>query len=596
MANFIILIDPVSERRTQYIDKIKPLLAIVENLNSDSCSTQDFCAIWAANAKAPITSYSDDKEAAAIWGEAITQADSTRINATQLKDLWNQTNDKDLTPFNGFYAAVTYHTTIGLTVGADILGLFPIYYWSHRDVILVGSSPELFRYHPLFEAKFNPVGLVGILLTNGLFDGQTLWQNVRRLNPGHLLTWQPNSETKEVEQYRVADLTSKQYSQYEFLEQLELLDQVLDQSLSSQLKNEPECSLMLSGGLDSRLLAGIIHRQGVNPLAITLGKDGDLEMKCAKSVARTLGYKHQMIDIPFERYLANANLLVQAEHLANGFNNIMDWGLYSHLRNFPPKVVTGYLMDRVVGGSQRDLPSPEKFSFEIFFKNVNFWGFEPKLLESLLRKEVFGDLIPETLARIRTVYESYSEREFRRAWWFEIFHSNRFHVGSNAWRVCFGSWPALPALNYQLLATIAGLSDETIAKRRGEEEFLIRKFPQLAQLPLDRTSKFSIEPLITSQTHQLFAPLLSLQSKWRQLQRKLGWERRYWFRIYDLNNPGWLAVRQQAEPYRQQVYHLFDEEAFNALLPKPEVSIPIKKGRDSLKSLIGFLLWSGDNL
>lgn len=596
MANFIISIDPDFERRTQYIDKITPFLALVENLTLDSCLKKDFCAVWAANAQAPISCYSDDKEAAVVWGEAITQVDSTLINASQLKDLWNQTNGRNLTPFDGFYAAVTYQATGELTVGADILGLFPIYYWSQGDVILVGSSPELFRYHPLFEAKFNPTGLVGILLTNGLLDGQTLWQNVKRLNPGHLLTWQPNSETKEIKQYDISDLTSKQYSQLSFAEQLDILAPILDQALSTNIASKNPCGLMLSGGLDSRLLAGMLHRQGVNPIAITLGKRSDLEMECAKSVAGALGYKHQMVNIPFDRYLANANLLVQWEHLANGCNNISDWRICSHLSSLTPKVVTGYLMDRVVGGSPSDSPSFKKFSFEVFFKNVNFWGFEPKLLENLLRKEVFGDLVSETMDRIRTIYESYSEREFRRAWWFEIFHSNRFDVGSSAWKLCFGAWPVLPVLNYKLLATLAALSDETIAKRRAEKELLIRQFPQLAQLPLDRTTEFSIDPLMTTQAHQLFAFLLTLQSKWRKLQQKFGWERRYWLRTYDLNNAGWLAVRRQAENYRERVQPFFDKNMFDSLLPSPNEVIPLKKGRDSLKLLIGFMLWSVNHL
>jgi asparagine synthase (glutamine-hydrolysing) len=596
MANFITLIDPDRERRIGYIDKIKPLLALVEGLTLDSFSTEDFCVAWAASPQAPITSYCDDREAAVIWGEAITQVNSDRIDATHLKDLWNRTSDRDLSPWDGFYAAISYHSSKGLTVGADLFGLFPIYYWSQGDVILVGSSPELFRYHPLFEAKFNPAGLVGILLTNGLFDGQTLWQKVKRLKPAHLLTWQANSLTQEIEQYRIADLTSKQYYQDELLEQIEVLDQALDRALSSQIDRQEESTLMLSGGLDSRLVAGILHRQGVKPRTLTLGKRSDLEMECASAVARTLGYSHQGLDIPYQQYLANAQLMDRWEHLANGYNNVMDWSIHSRLKELTPKVIAGYLMDRVVGGSPSNSPPPEALSFKTFFENVNSWGFKPEVLNQLLRQEVFGDLVPETLTRLRQVYQSYSEVEFRRAWWFEIFHSNRFHVGSTAWRLCFGAWPILPVLNFQLLKTLVALPDSTIANRKGEKKLLCHQFPQLAGLPLDLTTEFSIDPLLPSKNRQLLAPWFSLQSKFRKLQQKLGWERRYCFRTYDLNNPGWLAIRQQAELSRKQVEPLFNMDVFDSLLSPPDLSIPCKQGRDSLKLLIGFMLWSENHL
>jgi hypothetical protein len=82
--------------------------------------------------------------------------------------------------------------------------------------------------------------------------------------------------------------------------------------------------------------------------------------------------------------------------------------------------------------------------------------------------------------------------------------------------------------------------------------------------------------------------------------RSLGYERRYYYRILDINNAGWRSVRRMAEPYREKVRHLFDEEVFNQLVPPSDVTVqfgnePIAES-SGMKLLIGFLLWSRDNL
>jgi asparagine synthase (glutamine-hydrolysing) len=385
MANFVATVDPDPGRRSQFIQTIQSLLPPVEGLVTHSCSCQDFYACWAAHPSAPVSSIASPAGAAVVWGDVILPGESTRMDARGLRTLWQQSPHPALPPFDGFYAAVAYNPYNGLTLATDILGLFPIYYYTHGEVALVASSPELLRYHPLFKAEFNPAGLVGILLTNGLVDGQTLWQNVRRLNAGHALIWQPQGMPKEVQQYEFPLPTDcESLTNQTFSEHLELLDQLLTQTLKRHAPTEQQYTLLLSGGLDSRMLAGFLHRQGIEPVALTLGKRTDLEM--------------------------------------------------------------------------------------------------------------------------------------------------------------VGAWPIFLALDLQLLKITAALPDTTLAQRRAQNELVCTRFEQLAALPLDRND-YDTQPLKPTKTRSLLARWYRLQRRWRKFQRKLGIERRYYFQIYDINNPGWQAVR-----------------------------------------------------
>ena len=49
--------------------------------------------------------------------------------------------------------------------------------------------------------EFDPEGLVGILLVNGLFKGRTLLKGVKRLEAGNLLLWERDKRPREIQQY-----------------------------------------------------------------------------------------------------------------------------------------------------------------------------------------------------------------------------------------------------------------------------------------------------------------------------------------------------------------------------------------------------------
>jgi len=70
-------------------------------------------------------------------------------------------------------------------------------------------------------------------------------------------------------------------------------------------------------------------------------------------------------------------------------------------------------------------------------------------------------------------------------------------------------------------------------------------------------------------------------------------------RLYDLNGPGWRAVRRQAEPYRERLAGLVVPEVLGELLPPPDVTVDL---RDTIidstgaKLLLGLLIWSRDHM
>ena len=600
MANLLMVIDPDAERRSRFLSEVEPLLAPLEGLVSGACSSGDFCAVWAAGPQAPISQVADDEGAAVIWGEAFHGHGPGPQDAVTLRGLWSDPDQRSSAFFDGFYAATVYQSTGELAVGADLLGLYPVYYYCAGDVLLVGSSPELFRYHPGFRQEFNPAGLVGILLTGGLFEGQTLYRDVQRLSPGYLLSWRPGTSPAEIQQYTVP--FSSRYFSLPQAAMVDPLHHALDQAFARQVPKGERVALMLSGGMDSRLLAGYLHERGHEVAALTCGLPTDEETKCAQAVAKALGFEHHLMEFLPDDYPHYADLTARWEHLAGGFSFPWDWGLPEHLRELAPRSVTGHALDISIGGAwirYAYSPSSMALSFERYFDQAYVLGFRPPILKRLLRREIFGDLVDETMARIREVYEGYGEHEFQRILCFDLYHQARFHVGREAWKISFGSWPVFPGVDHSVLEAGAGMPAAALAKRQTQLLLLCERFPHLAHLPAksDGVDSRAPQPRLRQQVAwhiegRLLPPLRRLQSSLgvRPMARdRIG-------RVLNFNGEGWQAIRRQAEPHRDRVSHLLDREVLDELLPPPGDAVGTSQEWQPLKLLLGFLIFSGEHL
>jgi len=595
VANFVLCIDENPDRRRAFIEAVRPRLALFPDLITGTISSGDLDAAWAAAPRAPIAHVADADGASLIMGEIIA-AGGERLTPAALRELWRAPALETASAgFDGYHAACVYRGR-RLLVGADRLGLFPVYYYESPGVLLVGSSPETFARHPHFRAIFNPSGLVGILLTNGLFDGQSLLTGVRRLAPGHLLLWEPDARAKEIRHYRPA--LSDRYLDLSFTNHLDILDEALTTAVRRHAPMGRPYSLLLSGGLDSRTIGGYLKQANREAVALTLGVGTDIEVRCAVPVARVLGMRQHVRELNSERYPEFSQMHAAWEHCASGFSLIMQWGMRDLLLDLPPACVTGLSLDWILGGHA---PTEPDLSFESFFGYQNAWGFPPARLGTLLRGDVFADAVPMTLERMRETYSGYSDVESRRAWTFALYHRQRFHIGSEAWRLTFAGWPIVLAADKALVEIGGALPPASVADRRAQFELLRTRFPELAELPLDRNSA-DTTPLQPGLRWLLGRRLRRPFQRLRQKLIHQGWsqtERRRYYRLFDINGPGWTAVRRELEPYREFAYSFFERKALDDLLPSPDSPIGSRDAiRDvaGIKNIMGFLLWAKQHL
>lgn len=600
MASFVVIVDPDRMRRDAFSRAAASRIAPLPALEQGDCSSGDFRALWAAGSRAPIALDSDETGAAVLWGDVLDD-EGSRVAPRRLRAAW-AVADSNLPAFDGYHAAVVYDAERGVTLGSDLIGMFPVYWWTSGEVLIAGSSPELFRLHPCFRSTMDIEGLAAMLLTMYSVDGRTLLTGVRRLGPGHLLRAGPGRAPREVQNYRLP--FSDRYHDIPFSTQVELLHEVLADAVRRHVPRDEPCALSLSGGRDSRLVAGLLERQGNGVTTVTFGRRDDVEMRCARGVARATGFAHRTLPLDVDSTGQCGELHATWFHCTTGFGALAHWGSAARMGGLPPRLATGYVMDPIIGGSHIAWAydrANRRMSFDAFFARVNAHGVAEETLRSLLSAHGANDIVDAAKATIRRIYDAYSDVESRRAWCFDLHHRQRFHVGNPPWLLSFATWPAQPVVDRRVLEVVGGLPLSTLAERRAQDEVIKRFFPHLAELPLDRNS-YDTEPLSPRVRYlvgrcigERLAPLTKVAMRLTRADR----ERRFYYRIFDFNSPGWQAIRRLGEPHRDKLEGLIDRDRLAGYLPAPGVELKLRNGivdASGRKMLVGLMLWARDHM
>lgn len=531
--------------------------------------------VWSASPTAPTSVNVAGGGATVLWGDAIKAGAGGFADARAVGASWSGSTP---TAYDGFHAAVSVDAAGRITAGADILGLFPVYYTAAGDVRMVASSPESFRSHESFSSRVSVEGLVTVLMLCGPFEGPCLLDGVRRLRRGRVLEWRVNESPREVTQYDLP--VAQQHAHLSFDDQIDLLFHATDDTLRRHNPDAARHGLLLSGGRDSRLLAGCLAAQGADIDAFTIGLPTDFEIECSRLVARELGFAHHTARPRDEGFPSYAKRAARVEHLSAGMGTIDTWGYVEPSRVLPARSSNGYSRGREVLLMPRD--------FDAMLERLSYRGIPTATLRALLRDDAAVDGV---VARLRSMYDAVDADDRAEAGFqLSMAAYHRFYIGGIPWRLSFGSWPVMTVLDRAFLDAWIGIPISVLCDRGIIEPMLQRYFPRLAKLPLDRNA-FSTRPIAPSLGYRVRE---RISARLPQAPAPDVGERRQYYRQYDFDNPGWRAIRRSAEPMRDALAEWFDMTAVNRVLPSPDVSAniadPMHDGFDA-KTLTGFMLW-----
>jgi asparagine synthase (glutamine-hydrolysing) len=353
--------------------------------------------------------------------------------------------------------------------------------------------------------------------------------------------------------------------------------------------------LALSGGLDSRLLAAMLTREGLAATAVTNGLPGDIEYRCAKRVAATLGMPQVLLRSPPDA--CDFVRDVEWDAPSSGPFFVFD-RFISDLGATAPRIISGYLMDTIIGGPNIDWcydAERRTQGYDTFFSALNRWGISPMRLQLLLRSDVFGDAVAQTQAGLQREFESVAETDLARAWLFELRNRGRYWIGSGVTRQARSAWPEIPHTDREILKFAGGVPMGMLSGRRLQMDLIQSLYPEIAQIPRDRNSwdMRALSPTARDLVRQ------ALWRRFRALRMKLRLphaEQRYYYRMFDINAPHWMEVRRRVEPYRESAHAIFNREELARIWPPVDVTWtqghPIESGNGA-RLILSIAAWLG---
>ena len=199
-----------------------------------------------------------------------------------------------LQALNGQYAlAVWDEARQRLLLINDRLGLQPLYYWRGPHELVFSSQMKAIAAHPAFQRQVNPVALVDLLATGQMLGEHSLYAGVQALPPATRLT------------FEAGHLSLETYTQLPFYrpgrpaptrdEAIAGLGERLQAAVARRV--DQDTRLLLSGGLDSRLLAGFLGelKDGPRRTASTIGLINSRDVAIGRAAAAQAGLTHHLV-------------------------------------------------------------------------------------------------------------------------------------------------------------------------------------------------------------------------------------------------------------------------------------------------------------
>ncbi len=204
-----------------------------------------------------------------------------------------------------------------LAVFNDLLGALPCYYTAQQERLIFSSS--LYLLHRLAPLTVSPQGFGERFVLGHTLNDATIFDSVWRTLPGTAYTFSltPPYHTASRRLSRAWTYTDQRSKADLHREFAGLLSRAFDRSVAHF--GSP-VGIMLSGGLDSRWVAGELARRGVEIIGCTHGDPASVEWQIARQVADQLDIR--LLENPMDEdfsfdALSLDELLRQLDYMSN---------------------------------------------------------------------------------------------------------------------------------------------------------------------------------------------------------------------------------------------------------------------------------------
>jgi len=347
----------------------------------------------------------------------------TRSDTETIIHLYEDEGERAPEQLRGMFAfAIWDRVRRRLVLARDRLGIKPLYYACTDRELLFASEIKAILDADGLSPALNEAALPEFLATRFVSGEETLFRGVRRVLPGHTLTWTVTDGLRQRRYWQLPALRADTGTAFD-AEANELCER-LRGAVRRHLMSDVPLGLFLSGGIDSSALAALAAPMTDGPLrtfSVGFTEAEANELPYARLVAASLGTEHREVIVSPGDYFGAVPKLIWHEDEPIAFTSSVPLFFVSKLASEDVKVVlTGEGADELFLGYNR---------YRFTYRNAQFGRAYWALTSRSVRGAVHG-LIEELPPRVRR----YASRTFlalepgERALFFEnfaVFAENR---------------------------------------------------------------------------------------------------------------------------------------------------------------------------
>jgi len=392
-------------------------------------------------------------------------------------------NRKRLSSLNGQFNAALYHPQEKrLVLVTDRLGSRPLYYYREGDRHIIASEMKAILAALGRTVDVDPLGVLELFTFSHNIGKRTVLRGIEVLPPGSLFTVDEKGMrcsgyfefrySVEKERSRPAVLGAR-------------ITECVQEVVPRFLEGPGRKGIFLSGGLDSRIVAGAIDSKRFPMNAFTFGYPESRDVRFAAVLAGILGFRHRVLTYP-DVYLSSViREVVSRSECAAPFYHATSVLFHDEVAQEADVILVGFCGDVFSGGHLRPAmfrASPGPALTDMIFQRALCAG--PGDLRRVFRREFFMPLWPPLVDSFRSSVEEIGEQcgpDVADVW--DVRNRQRRFTFS-APKVDRGRFEVLaPLLDNRFMDLILTLPPSVRRRQAAYKHAIVTAYPDLRRVP-----------------------------------------------------------------------------------------------------------------
>jgi len=253
----------------------------------------------------------------------------------------------------------------------DRHGFFPVFYALSLKRFIFASEIKAILKDSSTDFRMNRKALSEFFVFKFLLNDETFFKGIRYMPPANVLVYDRRKDDVSLMRYWAPAFRHTRNGS--LMDYQRTFGKLMKKAIECRVKDRKEVGVLLSGGLDSRLVSAFASKTGTPMTTFTLGVKGCLQQKIAKQVAERLGVPNIFLEIPADFIARYADSII---HKGDGLVRIRDCHFVALLKTIRKK--TKMVLLGTGGGELFGQTLPSEISaLEEREQLINYW-FETK--------------------------------------------------------------------------------------------------------------------------------------------------------------------------------------------------------------------------